>query len=196
MARRTKTATEIELEAIVNGKSATTTVEVEITNGHADPADDQDDIAVQLATNTMTGDLRDFILDRLRHEQSKQPWHQRSEADQREVVHQVESAVRAAVTRAVEIMAGAGRRTIEATVDQITIKDGYKATLTFSKLNENRHVLADAQGARVLIVVADPDIFTGERAPVAITPDQATLLGDEVMAVHSDMEERAGNPLN
>lgn len=147
--------------------------------------------ALDLAAETLTGDLRDFILDRLKHEQSKQPWHQRSESDQREAVHQVESAVRHAVTEAVEIIAGHGRRTIKATIEQITIKDGYKAVLTASKHDESRHHLADAQGKTVLIVVADPDEFTGERAEVEISPDQATLLGDGVMVQHSDDDHEA-----
>ena len=82
------------------------------------PPDDTFD-AAYLAKETLTGDLRDFILDRLKHEQSKAPWHQRSEADQREAVHQVEAAVRSAVTRAVEIIAGHGRRTIKATIEQL-----------------------------------------------------------------------------
>lgn len=161
------------------------------------PVEDETlDTAVELAAETLTGDLRDFILDRLKHEQSKAPWHQRSENDQRDAVHQVEQAVRAAVTRAVEIMAGHGRRTIKATLDQVVIKDGYKATVTMSKFDPNRHHLSDAQGKSVLIVVADPDEFTGERAEVEITPDQATLLGDTVMAIHSEPDNITGNPLH
>lgn len=162
-----------------------------------DPGDsDIDDAAIDLAAETMTGDIRDFILDRLKHEQSKAPWHQRSESDQRETVHQVESAVRATVRKAVEIMAGHGRRTIKATIEQITIKDGYKAVLTCSKHDNNRHHLADAQGATVLIVVADPDEFTGERGEVEIVPDQATMLGDGVMVQHSEGDGANGNPLH
>lgn len=157
-----------------------------------DPGDsDIDDAAIDLAAETMTGDIRDFILDRLKHEQSKAPWHQRSESDQRETVHQVESAVRATVSKAVEIMAGHGRRTIKATIEQITIKDGYKAVLTMSKFDTNRHHLADATGQTVLIVVADPDEFTGERGEVEIVPDQATMLGDGVTVQHSSDDHEA-----
>ena len=146
--------------------------------------DEQLHAATDMAAETLTGDLRDFILDRLRHEQSKAPWHQRSEADQRETVHQVESAVRTAVTTAVNIIAGHGRRTIRATVEQVTFKDGIKAVLSASKFDENRHQLADAAGAAVLIVVADPDEFTGEKAEAEIIPDQANL--HDAMAVHSE----------
>ena len=136
------------------------------------------------AVETLTGDTRDFILDRLRHEQSKAPWHQRSEADQRDTVHQVEAHVQAMVKRAVELIAAQGRRSIRATLEQVTIKDGIKATVSLSKFDEQRHSLVDAQGASILIVVADPEEFQGERAPAEITPDQGKLPVDAAV-VHS-----------
>lgn len=156
------------------------------------PADEEksDDVlnaAMDMASETLTGDLRDFILDRLKHEQSKRPWHERSESDQRQTVHEVESAVRRVVTSAVEIIAAHGRRTIKATIEQITIKDGYKAVLSCSKFDPNRHQLSDAQGSAVLIVVADPEEFTGERGEVEIRPDQSELLRD-VAIVHSEAD--------
>ena len=96
-----------------------------------------------------------------------------------------------AVTLAVNIIAGHGRRTIRAVVEQVTFKDGIKAVLSASKFDENRHQLADAAGTAVLIVVADPNEFTGEKAEVEITPDQATLLGDTIMAQHSEGEHES-----
>lgn len=152
--------------------------------------------AADMAAETMTGDIRDFILDRLRHEQSKRPWHERSEADQRMVVYEVEAAVREHVRTAVEIMAGHGRRTIRATVESVTVKGGYKAVLTTSRSDENRHALSDAVGYAVLLVIADPEEFTGERAPAEIVPDQANMLPADVAVVHSDPDGASGNPLH
>lgn len=164
------------------------------------PIEEADDVvrhleSAEMAAATLTGDLRDFILDRLRHEQSKQPWHKRSEADQRDTVHQVEAAVRHAVSQAVEIIAGHGRRAIRAHVESVTIKEGYKAVLTMSRADENRHKLADATGYAVLVVIADPEEFTGERAPVDIVPDQSTLLGD-VEVVHSEPDGQHVSPFH
>lgn len=163
------------------------------TNGHTtidmiDADRDLDEATIDVAAATLTGDLRDFILDRLRHEQNKRAWHERSEAEQRDTVHQVETAVRHAVTQAIEIIAAGGLRTIKASIEQITVKDGIKATLTMSKFDENRHNLIDATGKTVLIVVADPEDFTGERAEVQITPDQMEILKN-VTVVHSDGSE-------
>lgn len=158
----------------------------------AGPDDDaQREQAIEVAAETLTGDMRDFILDRLKHEGSKRPWHERSEGDQRDVVHQVEVACEEMVRKCVEIIAAQGLRTIKATLDKITIKDGIKGEVSCSKFDEARHLLCDAQGKTVLIVVADPAEFTGEREPVQIRPDQATLLGDGVMAVHSETDGAA-----
>lgn len=149
----------------------------------------ENDAAVQdMAAETLTGDMRDFILDRLKHEQSKRPWHERSEADQRATVQDVEIAVRASVTRAIEIIAGEGKKSIKATLDSVTVKDGIKASLSLSKFDPHRFGLIDATGHAVLIIVADPDEFTGERAPAEISPDQATMLGDGVMVQHSPVD--------
>ena len=74
------------------------------TNGqHAEPVDDDaEQKAVELAAETLTGDLRDFILDRLRHEQAKKPWNERSEGEQTETIREVERAMHSAADGAGE----------------------------------------------------------------------------------------------
>ncbi len=160
-----------------------------INGGEPVPVDDffdpVENPALDLAAATLTGDLRDFILDRLKHEQSKRPWHERSEADQRATVHEVEAAVRSTIVRAVELISGEGKRSIKATLESVTVKDGIKASLSLSKFDPHRFGLIDATGHTVLIIVADPDEFTGEREPVTINPDQASMLGDGVMVQHA-----------
>ncbi len=160
--------------------------------------DIEDDLSPQtlhLAVETLTGDIRDFMLDRLKHEQNKRPWHERSEADQRDTVHMVEVAVRDVVTKAVEIIAASGRRTIKAKLAQVVVKDGMKAQLELSRFDELRHALSDSVGKQVLIVVADPDDFTGERAPVEIKADQGDLV-KEAMAVHSATDDAPEVPFH
>ena len=157
-------------------------------------SDEPPDEVVNIAVETLSGDIRDFILDRLRHEQSKMPWHQRSEADQRDTVHQVEAAVQDVVRRAVELIAAQGLRTIKATLEQVTVKDGIVGKLVMSKFDAQRHALTDSVGSTVLVVVADPDEFTGERKPVEITPDQRELT--EAMVVHSDPDNATATPFH
>lgn len=131
---------------------------------------------IEIATATLTGDVRDKFLDMLRFQQDKRPWNQRSEQDQRQTVHTVETLVHDLVRRSVELIAAQGRRTVKAVVEQVTIKDGIKAVLTLSRHDEQRHALADATGHTVLLVVADPDEYIGERAPAKINPDQPELM--------------------
>lgn len=150
--------------------------------------------ALEFAVDTLTGDVRDAVLNRLRFEQSKRPWDQRSESDQRQAVHEIEAFARDIVKRAVEIIAGHGRKTIQATIDQVVFKDGIKAVIVASRVDPNRHLLADSVNSRVLIVVADPDEFTGERKEVEIKPDQAELLGEGAMAQHSAAEDNHDAP--
>ncbi len=137
----------------------------------------------ELAATTMTGDIRDFILNLLRHEQDKRPWNQRSAAEQTDAVHRVEAAVRQTVQTAIEQISSNGQKPIKATLAAVTIKDGIKGTIELSKFDVQRHNLCDAVGQTVLIVVADADAFTGERAPVPIKPDQTDL--EDVLAQHS-----------
>lgn len=144
-------------------------------------------MATDVAGKTLTGDMRDFILNRLQHEQDKRPWNKRSEDDQRTTIAAVESACVAMVTKAVELIAAGGRRTIKATLSQVTVKDGIRAQLEISRQDERRHHLVDAQGSTVLIVVADTSDYEGEREPVHINHDQGDLVRD-VAVVHSDAE--------
>ena len=143
-----------------------------------------DGAEVLIDPGTLTGDLRDLILDTLQHEQAKRPWSERAEHDQRDTVARVEQAVTAWVRRAVELIVANGRQTIRATLEQVTVKEGIKATLTLSKFDAQRHALMDATGASVLVVVADPAAFEGEREAVAIVPDQGTL--GAAMVEHAD----------
>lgn len=129
--------------------------------------------AASLAKETLTGDLRDIMLRRIKA--LSKPWNRMSEAEQRAVISGVEFDVRGAVRRVLEVFAADGRTTIAATLEQVVFKDGIKAVLTASAFDPNRHDLADATGKKVLVVVADVDAYDGEREPAEPDPDQGEL---------------------
>lgn len=141
--------------------------------------------AIQIAAETLTGDLRDMILDLLRHEQAKRPWNERPEADQRATIHAVESRVRDAAQAAVETIASHGRTVVHAHIEQAVVKDGIKVVLTCGRSDRNRFPLIDAVGSRIMLVLTDPEEFDGEREPVEVPPDQPEL---DVAVVHSDTD--------
>ena len=150
-------------------------------------ADDtaKDTAAVNVAAATLTGDIRDFILNQLKFQQNKLPWNQRSEAEQKETIASVEAAVQAQVKRAVECIASRGLKTIRATLEQVVIKEGIKAQITLLRSDEQRHLLIDSTGSSIMIIVADTDEFTGEREPAEVQPDQRSL----AMVVHSEPKD-------
>jgi len=149
--------------------------------------------AQDMAAETLTGDVRDRLLETLRFEQSKLPWDKRSEADQQDTVHRMENFARDLVTKAVEVIASHGRVVIQAFIEKAEVKEGIKAVVTLGRSDRNRHMLLDAVGARVMIVIADPDTFTGERAPVEIAPDQPEL---PVGVVHSAGDDNNAAPFH
>ena len=75
---------------------------------------------------------------------------------------------------AVAIIAADGREVITADLEQLTAKDEIKAVCKLSKFDENRHLLLDAVGKPVLIVVASHQQFLGGALPQS-EPDQTDL---------------------
>lgn len=148
------------------------------------------DDTVEIAAKTLTGDLRDIVLELLRHEQNKRPWFERSESEQRDTVQRVTERVHAAVAKAVELMATGGRKVIPGRLENIKVSDKIVAQIVVMRNVAERHLLTDAVGSMVLLSVVDVHEFTGERAPVAIKPDQGDLV---VLAnagvVHSAAED-------
>lgn len=144
-----------------------------------DPVKDQAETAARIARETMTGDLRDCILDFLKHNKNPLPWNVQSETSQYETIEKVEKAVGYAVERAVALIAAKGQQAIHAKLDKINIKDDIQAQLIISKQHPDRHAFIDCQGATVLVVIADATAFAGERKPAEITPDQHVLPVDD-----------------
>lgn len=135
-----------------------------------------DDATLKLARETLTGDIRDFLLDRLKHDKNTLPWNLLSEDKQRDAIQQTTDAASAMVDKAVRIIAADGRAVMVGDLDTVTIKDGVKAVIKLSKSDPLRHALIDSQGAAVLLVVATSDAYQGERKAVHPTPDQPNLV--------------------
>jgi hypothetical protein len=142
----------------------------EITNGKESITEKE----INLATDTLVGDLRDAMLGRLRA--SKKPWEQMSEAEQRDVVEQFTNAAKNLVKKAVTLLAANGRDTIVGHMHEIKIAKGLlTAKVTTRATDETTLMLKAAQDKTILIVAADSGEYEGEKAPVEIDPDQSDL---------------------
>ena len=129
----------------------------------------------RIARETMTGDLRDCLLDFLKHDKNPLPWNLQGESQQRETIEKATKAVEHAVERAVRIIAADGRRVMLGTLTKVMIKDGYKAEIVLSASDPLRHELCDAQGQDVLLVVAGEQPYFGERRAAHPDPDEPDL---------------------
>lgn len=136
-------------------------------------ASGQGDDYLDVATPTMSGDIRDFLLDRLKTMQK--PWEQMTENEQSDVIHAATEASLNLVKRVVVLVASEGRKAIVGNLLQVTRKDTIKAVVEFAKTDQLRHELFDAQGTAVLLVVADTSAFIGEKGEAKANPDQAAL---------------------
>lgn len=138
--------------------------------------DDIEQETIDIATATVTGDVRDFLLDRVKT--MGKPWTAMSEDDQRDQIYACKSAAEHLVRTVVQVIAAAGRKVIVGQLVKVNVKDKIQAQVDFSKLDEQRHELFDSVGTPVLLVVADAEQFTGERAPAEPIPDQQDMLSE------------------
>lgn len=158
----------------------------------------EDELAFEIATATMAGDLRDGILRELEVAHTM-PWNARAEAEQRAVVDRVSSLARAAIRDVVAKVVNAGFPALVGTLASVAVKDGYAAKVEIPKGAEHRHELMDAEGSNVVLVLADPTTFFKTRGAVKITPDQPPLpYADEAArvadAAETPPEGYAGEP--
>lgn len=127
-----------------------------------------------LAADTLVGDLRDAILDRLRNMQK--PWPQCSESEQRDIADHAQSVAENLTKRAVQIMAAKGRMTIAADLVQYTQKKGIiEAKIKTKATSDTARSFFESEGMTVLLVAADASEFEGERNPPDIDEDQGDL---------------------
>lgn len=153
--------------------------------------DNDEEKTIDIAKETMTGDIRDCILTILRTQAKS--WKELTEDEQRNLAGDVQEQVEHIVARSVHLIAADGRPVIEAKLDSIMVKDGFKATITMSKEHELRHQLIDSQGCAVLLVVSDSEPYKGEKAPANIDPSQRTLPVDDTGPVADNARATAVN---
>jgi hypothetical protein len=140
----------------------------------AEPAAEQSvDTPVEIATETMLGDLMQICVDELKA--AKDVWQKLPQYDQDCAINRIERRCKDAVEQAVRIIASDARATILATLESVTAKDQIKAVLTLSKGDPQRHGLLDACGQPVLIVLASTEQFEGGKDAVKSDPNQPAL---------------------
>lgn len=132
------------------------------------------EVVADLAASTLTGDIRDFLLDRVKT--LGKPWAAMTEDEQSDQIHAARDAAERCVQKACSIIASGGKKAMTGHLVKVTVKDKITVQVEFSKHDEQRHALLDAAGMTVSVVLADAAPFTGERGPAEPTPMQGSLL--------------------
>jgi hypothetical protein len=137
------------------------------------------DGAIEVASETMLGDLTKFVLEEIRA--IPDVWQKLPEMKMQIVIDRVEKRCRKMIDEMVRLVSTGDAPSIVATLESVTMKDELKATLKMSRGAERRHELVDAQGSQVLVVM--PRAFDGGAGTVKPDPLQIQLtLGDDAAA--------------
>lgn len=130
----------------------------------------------KLAAATLRGDLRDFLIERMRR--FDKPWGKLGEMSQRLAISDADAMAERLIGRIVEIVAVAGAPVVRATLKQATVKDFLELKLQCSRECDGRSELLDALGTGVLITIPGVERFRGQRAPAKPDPDEPPLFDE------------------
>lgn len=140
-------------------------------------ADRPEATSVELAAETLSGDVRDALLTKIRTLQK--PWQQMSEREQRDLNWFIEETAKDLVRRVVNVVTSSEFPSVHVEVGAFKIDKGVEIKLTASGTVGNITALAEhGKRAAVLALVAPSD-FIGERGPAAVEKDQRELAVDD-----------------
>lgn len=117
----------------------------------------------------MMGDMRNFILDRIRN--NWKPWQQMTTVEQQDLVNAVEDQARKTIRGTVRALNDHDWPYCMVTLGQVTIKGGDKgieARITCANVNDNRNFLGEHVDSQVMIVVTNAEDFFGARDRVKL----------------------------
>ena len=134
----------------------------------------------ELQIETLSGDLRDALLMRVRD--MKRPWSLLTEQEQREMAEGLDMAARHLVRNAVRLLNDFEWPHAVVKLHEIKIAGGDKgieAKISAANLECNRSVLGENVGTYCMLLMVDSDTFMAERGPAAVDPDQPELPGGD-----------------
>ena len=140
--------------------------------------DDTDETpAIDLARTTLRGDIRDHLLEFLKHNKDTLPWDALSESRQRELVQRTENFADNLVDNCAEIIAADGRVTVSWGIKKVElVKEGIKVVLVAPYEDDAWLNLGKATRMTTCSVETAP--YRGQRRPGDrhVTPDQPGLI--------------------
>ncbi len=122
------------------------------------------DKAIQLAKDSLTGDVTQFLIDHIR--QLEVAYRYMNEDMQKEVIETATNAAAHLVDEVVRVIASDGRDSIPVQVGAVqNTGKKIKVVVEANKQDSHRHALFDAAGCQGQLVVADTEKYKGGEAP-------------------------------
>lgn len=118
-------------------------------------------------TATLLGDVRDALLGWFR--QAPDAWSKLDADQQREMIDRCTVLAEHVVVEAVRLTTAKGFPTISGRLVKCLIKDGMQLQIDVSRHDPQRLVLIDNLGRPVVLVIAELDMFAGEKGPPKTT---------------------------
>lgn len=134
---------------------------------------DADKLDLQAAT--LVGDVRDMMLNYFKQHTD---WKSMKQNKQEEIASGCLHLAQEMVRRTSGLVSSRGFPSFHANLQQITIKDGFKAVITGSKQVECLKEIMDHQGGGVTVVLTDISPYLGQRSEPVIDLDEPKLFGD------------------
>lgn len=114
-----------------------------------------------LETSTLAGDIKAAMLDGFRN--MPKPWPEMTDDERRDFADSVGKVSAHLVREAVRVVAGNRFPIIAGRLVKVQVKDGMQLQVDMSRHDRQRLTVLDTVGKPVLLVVAEPDMFMGER---------------------------------
>lgn len=130
-----------------------------------------------IETDTLMGDIRTALLDALRN--MPKPWQQMGPDEQQQLIDGCTKVSTHLVSEAVRIVASNRFPAISGRLIKAQIKDGMQLQVDVSRFDAQRLTIIDSVTKPVFLVIAEPDMFMGERTPAK--PDASG--GDNVTPI-------------
>ena len=124
---------------------------------------------------TLSGDMRDEMLSRVKH--LKATWNLLSQSEQQEIGNGLDLFAKSLLRRIVGALAKHEFEHVVVTLAEHKIKGGkdIEAKITCPNIQNYRNTLGDHTGSMCMLMMVDAETFFGERAPVKTDPDQPGL---------------------
>jgi hypothetical protein len=159
------------------------------TEVEATEIDDAPDFDPKL--DTLMGDMRDAMLQRIRTLQK--PWPQMSEQEQMDCANGVELAAKDMVRKTVRLINQHEwpHTVVELSEMKIGGTKGIEAKIACANISHNRETLGDYVGTQVMVLMVDSETFMSAREPVKVDKDQPELPIDGAAETEAETSSEA-----